>query len=411
MKLRVKIHICFLLLFCSHSFGQISNYNYKREVKGISEQWHRIPLPNEIFGKVSANLRDFRIFGITTDNDTIETPYLLRSTIGKLSEKQISYKLLNVSNNENGYYFTFEIPITEPVNQIDLNFTQQNFDWQIKLEGSHNQNEWFTIIDDYRIISIKNHLTDFHFSKLTFPDSKYRFFRVSVNSNEKPELIAASIIQNEAERGINRNYPIKKINIKENTKTKQTEIDLELQLPVPVNQLKIDIQNQYDYYRPITITYLADSFKTEHGWKYNYNTLTSEIVSSIRENEFTFNSTITQKLRIHIHNQDNSPLTIGSIQISGHIYELVVRFTEQASYFLVYGNKKATIPNYDIDRFTEKIPKTLTELELGKEQQIKKEERKVSTPLFQNKLWLWGVMALIIILLGWFSLSMIRKNH
>ena len=411
MKLRVKIQVCFLLLFCSHSFGQIADYNYKRELKRISGQWHRISLPNEIFGKISNNLNDLRIIGVTASNDTVEAPYLLRSTSEKLSEKQIPFKLLNVSINENRYYFTFEIPTSDPINQIDLHFKQQNFDWKVKLEGSQNQNEWFTLIDNYRIISIKNQLTDFHFTKLTFPDSKYRFFRISFTSKEKPELTATSITQNENESGTYRNYPVRKINITENTKARQTEIDLELQLPVPVNQLKIDIKDNYDYYRPITITYLTDSFKTQQGWKYNYKTLTSGIVNSGGENEFTFNGTITQKLKIYIHNQDNTPLKIGKIQTNGHVYELFARFTEPATYFLVYGNKNAKKPNYDISRFTEKIPKTLTEIELGNEQTIKSGKQQSSVPLFQNKIWLWVIMTVIIILLGWFSLNMIRKNH
>ena len=36
-----------------------------------------------------------------------------------------------------------------------------------------------------------------------------------------------------------------------------------------------------------------------------------------------------------------------------------------------------------------------------------KEVKKVS-PIFENKLWLWAVMGVIILLLGWFTFKMIR---
>ncbi len=84
MKLIIKPSTLLLLLVCSYSYGQIEQYNYKRELIGVSDQWHKVILTDEIFGKVSGNLSDIRIFGITANNDTIETPYLLRLTSEKL---------------------------------------------------------------------------------------------------------------------------------------------------------------------------------------------------------------------------------------------------------------------------------------------------------------------------------------
>ena len=410
MKSRVKILACLLLLACSYSYGQVEQYNHKRELKGISGQWHKIVLPDDIFGKISQNLTDIRVFGITTNNDTVEAPYLLRLTTAKISSKEIAFKTLNASHNDKGYFFTFEIPTKEPINQIRLEFKQQNFDWRLKLEGSQNQQEWYTVIENYRILSIKNELTDFQFTKMTFPSSKYRFFRLLIDSEEKPVLTVAKISQHEVTDGIFKNYPIKEIKTKENKQPKQTEIDIDLQMPVPVSHIKIGITDTFDYYRPFTVQYLTDSIKTEQGWKYNYSTLTSGTLNSLEVNEFKISSTTVQKLKFIIHNQDNQPLTIDTIQINGYVHELMARFIEPATYFLIYGSKKASKPQYDIARFTDKVPETLTTLELGDEQTIEKDELPKTNPLFKNKTWLWTIMTLIILLLGWFSVKMIRKK-
>lgn len=388
----------------------MEQYNYKRELKGVSDQWHKLILPDEIFGKTLPGLTDIRIFGITASNDTIEVPYLLRLTTEKISSKEIAFKTLNTSQNDKGYYFTFEIPTTEPITQIKLGFKQENFDWRIKLEGSQNLNDWFTIVENYRILSIKNEITDFQFTKLIFPSSKYRFFRLLVDSKEKPELTDANITQLVIRDGKFRNYPIKKFIIAEDRKKQETTIDIELQMPVPVSYLNIDVKDLFDYYRPITILHIYDSIKTEQGWKFSYNTLTSGTLNSIDKIGFKFGSTTVKKLKIIIHNLDNRPLTIDSIQVKGYEHELIVRFTEQASYFLAYGNKSSTRPLYDINLFTEKIPFDLTELTLGNEQTIKKSDIPLTEPLFKNKAWLWAIMSLIIIVLGWFSLKMIRKK-
>jgi hypothetical protein len=388
----------------------MEQFDYKRDLNGITELWHKIVVPDELFGKVSQNLSDIRIFGITASNDTVEAPYLMQLATEKISRKEIAFKTLNASHNNKGYYFTFEIPTAEPINQIKLEFKQQNFDWRVKLEGSENRQEWFTVIENYRILSIKNELTDFQFTNLTFPNSKYRYFRLLIDSRERPELIVASIARQKITDGKFRNYPIRKIKTENNKQTRQTEIDIELQLPVRVSHVKIRVADGIDYYRTVIIKCLTDSIKTEQGWKYNYNTLTSGTLNSIEKNEFNFSSSTIQRLKIFIHHHDNQPLNIDTIQVKGYVHELVVRFTEQAEYFLTYGNKRTGKPHYDIDRFIDKIPQKLAALKLGDELPIKKEKISVTEPLFKNKTWLWAIMAIIIFLLGWFTIKMLRKK-
>jgi len=410
MRSRVKICIGLLLLVTPYSYGQLEQYDYKRELKGISGQWHKIVLPDDLFGKVLPDRTDIRVLGITTASDTIEVPYILRLTDEKISRKEVAFKTLNASHSGKGYFFTFEIPTEESVNQIELEFKQENFDWRVKLEGSQDQQEWFTVAENYRILSIQNEWTDFQFTKLTFPPSKYRFFRLLIESEKKPDLTLAKISQLDVTDGIFKNYPIKEIKTKENKRPNRTEIDIDLQMPVPIGHIKIGIADTFDYYRPFTVKYLTDSVNTDKGWKYNYNTLASGTLNSLEVNEFKVSSTTAQRLKFIIHNQDNRPLIIDTIQINGYVHELLARFTEPASYFLVYGNKKAVKPQYDISRFTDKVPGTLTTLELGREQAIEKNELPRADPLFKNKTWLWAIMALIIGLLGWFSVKMIGKK-
>ncbi len=411
MKTRIKISFLLIIMAAySLSYAQMDKYDYKRKLQGISNQWHKIIMPNELFAKTSQNLTDMRIFGLTAGNDTIEVPYILRLTTEKISSKEVAFRTINVSHNSKGYYFTFEIPTKEPINEMKLDFSKVNFDWRITLEGSHNQKEWFTIIRNYRILSIKNKQTDFKFTKLSFPSSKYRFFRLLINSKVKPRLKVASVTQHEITAGSLRTYKIKEINTKHHKQTKQTEVDVELQEPLRISRIKVAVSNAFDYYRPITIKYLTDSIKTEQGWRYNYSTLAYGTLNSLEKNEFKFPSTTAKKLKLFINNQDNQPLTIDTIEVRGYIYELLARFTNQADYYLTYGNRNDSKPNYDIKRFTDYIPKTMTTLKLGDELKIEKSETAPTTPLFKNKTWLWAVMTLIILLLGWFSIKMIRKD-
>jgi hypothetical protein len=103
-------------------------------------------------------------------------------------------------------------------------------------------------------------------------------------------------------------------------------------------------------------------------------------------------------------------LSIEKIQIKGYVHELVARFTEEASYFLTYGNNKASRPNYDIERFIDHVPLSLNALELSNEINLEKHKEPLTDPLFKNMIWLWTIMCLIIIVLGWFSIKMLKKQ-
>ncbi|HET6557140.1 MAG TPA: DUF3999 family protein [Prolixibacteraceae bacterium] len=410
MKLKSKLFALLLLLTVISVYGQMEKYDYKREIKGISGQWHKLTLPDALFSKVSADLSDLRVVGINPAGDTIEAPFLLKRSEEKTMVKEVDFRIVNTSHNEKGYYYTLEIPTKEPVNQIKLEFKQQNFDWKTTLEGSQDQKEWFTIAEEYRILSIKNSMTDFEFTKIAFPDAAYRYFRLHIASNEKPDLLGAKVWQQEVSEGAWKNYPIQKMKVIENKQDRQSEIEIDLPSRVPVSYLKIHVKDSFDYYRPVTIEYLSDSIHTEQGWKFSYQILSSGTLNSLEDNEFKFNSTLLKKIRVLIGNQDNQPLSIGTVEVKGTVHELAIRFTKEARYFLLYGNDQADFPQYDIAQFTDKIPAELPVLEVGDEQRVDKKRVSGTSPLFQHEAWLWVIMGVIIALLGWFTLRMMRKK-
>lgn len=402
-----------LLWLTTFSYGQkVDQYSYQRVLEGVTEQWHHLVLPDEIFAKVSSDLSDIRIFGVDANSDTLEAPYLLQVAAEKVVNTAVPFKRLNTAHNQAGYYFTFEVPTASAINQIRLDFEQKNFDWRLQLEGSQNQNEWYTIVKDYRILSIKNDNTDYQFTTLNFPQAKYRYLRVLIASKEAPELNAASITMRELAEGSYRTYTIQTSETIQNKQTKQTEIELILPLPVPLSEIKIDVLDSFDYYRPVTIQYCTDSIKTEKGWRYNYRTLSNGTLNSLEDNTFKLSgTTIARRLKVLIHNQDNQALKIGAITPKGYVHQLVARFNTPATYYLTYGNPYATKPQYDIARFPDKIPSVTTALSLGEEVTIGQAEEMKSAPLFENKIFLWALMLFIIVVLGGFTLKMMSAKE
>lgn len=409
--MKTKILILLGLFFVNGMFGQIKQYNYKSQLSGINDQWHYLSLPDEMFQNISQTLNDVRIFGITPAQDTVEAPYLIRRMKEKVTNKEVDFKIINRSKNNEGYFFTFEIKEETPINQIVLNFAQKNFDWLATLEGSQDQKEWFTIDENYRLVSIKNRMTDYTFSNITFTESKYRYFRIKINSEVEPMLNSYRVSLRKVVDGIYKTYPIQSFKKEENKKDKSTIVEVSLEKPVPVSSLQIIVNNDFDYYRTMSIKYIADSVKTEKGWKYNYRNLGYATLTSFAPLELKFGSKTLKNIWIEILNQDNQPLNIEKVIVKGYEHHLVARFTEPADYFIAFGKKNATKPNYDINRFSDKIPNDMTALKMGTIQGIDKDAILKTEPLFKNKTWLYGIMVVIIGLLGWFSLKMLKGGN
>lgn len=410
MMLRMKINTFLLLLFSTIvANAQTNGYKFKRNITGVNAVWHSMKLPDQMYKHANAGFDDLRIFGIN-GKDTLEVPYLLKQRADQIISKKIDFKPVNESANANGYYFTFQLNSVTIINQINLAFKEANFNWLVTLEGSNSNTEWFTILKDYRILSIKNNDTDYQFTKLSFPDSKYQYYRLMIKSPEKPGILEALINKTDTIKGTYQDVKYKSFELKNNAVNKETIIDGTLENPVPISYLKLNAQSDFDFYRPIKIEYVTDSFKTDKGVQYNYANLYEGTISSLEKSEYHFDNIITSRLKITIQNNDNKPLRLSGLKLKGNIFEIVARFDNpKLTYALYYGNDKTTTPSYDIANFENKIPKDLTFTAIGEEEKNPAYSIITEKPLFENKAWLWVLMAVIIALLGWFSFKMLRN--
>jgi len=107
MNLKINLFRCFLFCCTSTLFGQLDTYNYQRELKGVTDQWHQIQIPKTVFGKINPSMSDIRIYGITAINDTIEAPYILEKTKGVASHVAVPFKQINTVK-------TNAVKITQP---------------------------------------------------------------------------------------------------------------------------------------------------------------------------------------------------------------------------------------------------------------------------------------------------------
>ncbi len=407
------ISLIFLLSCNEQTDSGKDTCHYIRSIKNVQDKWHEITLPDSMVKKVKDDLSDLGILGIKKNGDTIEVPYIVKPP-RPLVKNNKSIEIINKSKVGHRHFFTFAIDNPTTINNIETVFSNNNFDWLCTLEGSNDNTQWYEILNDYRILSIVNAELNFHYTKLTFSKSNYKYYRLAIDSKDDPLLTTAFI--HEYENNIQDFKPvfkpllIKSMVKKYNKQNRETEVDVLLNEYVPIDCIKINVQDRFDYFRNVTIEGLKDSVKTEKGWIKNYFPLYTGVLNSLDSNAWHFESSRIQKLRIRIHDGDNEPLSIGTLELAGPTYILQARFIEKASYFMTYGNKHLTPPNYDISKFRVKIPENLSQLSIGEEQSAACIEIKLN-PLFEDKIYLWLIMMIIILLLGYFTMLMIKSKQ
>lgn len=422
--MKLKIKSIFSLIFLGISalgFAQKNDFSFKRAIKpNPATEWNKIEIPLPMYEKLNQNFSDIRIYKLS-GKDSLEVPYLLSKTqfasLENETTEYIGFKILNQTKTADGYYFTLESPITADIEEIDLHFSNQNFDWKITLEGSHDQKQWFSILENYRILSIQNSKTDYNFQLLAFEKTNYKFYRIFIPSKETPILQRASMQEKFTPKIEFNKLLINNIKQTNSTKDKNSVITFSLPYKIPVYSLILNIEKNDAFSRPIEIKYLVDSIKTEKGWVKNYETFYygKIIYYGAKDLDFSFsnNDVIWAKdFQIIIENQDNAPIIVKSVNAVSPKYFIYFKPKNEENYFLFYGNKKSSLPEYDLKLIEDKVFKlSKSDAGLSDEEKLPKKEKPTKEPLFKNKGWLWGVMILIICILGFFSYRMLSTKQ
>lgn len=398
-----------LLVFGFMAQAQWSNFRYQRKLEGLQDSWHRIPLSDSIYQHLQPSYGDLRIYGITEGQDTIEAPYLLHINQDSERYTDVDFEMLNQSRRGENYYYTFVLKEPQRINDIELDFEGSNFDWRALLEGSMDQSEWFELVDNQRLLAINKPGVDFRLTRFNFPPSQYKYYRLRITSSVNPGLRGARVRLKQSVEGEWQTIPLKKMEVQENQSLQQTEIELEFHFRQRLDRLRLFVEDTFDYYRPVRMSYLVDSFKTEKGWSYNYHPFSAGLLNSMEPKAFRGSGVLTRRLRISISNKNNQPLRVSRIKAEALTAELKARFNRKAEYYLCFGSAEMGAPSYDISYFQNNIPNVLEALELGPEKVIKMGESNENPGLFTNSLWLWVLMGVIILLLTWFSIKMIRE--
>jgi len=408
MKISSVYYIIFLFIVTQTAFSQDNQFLYKRKIMEIEKEgWYSIKLPDAIFDRLNDRFSNIRILRIS-EKDTVEIPYILHTANDVVTHESVDLNIINKSNKGNIQYFTLALHEAQKVNSLDVIFKQKNFNALIKIEGSHDQQVWFEIADRQRILSIQNEFVDYSFSSVNFSTSAYKYLRITTTPDVPLDIEKISLKNQSISKGVE-NKITSKWKVIEDKNTRQTIVNVLLDHYVPVSKLNLDISHDDDFYRDFSIDYVTDSSLSPKGWIKFYSTISENYVTSINPNTFVFPQVVGKAFRLVIHNHDNRPLKFNAVEFIGPQVMLKAKLQHGDNY-LFYGNPTLGSPSYDLSHFNKSIPDSMPMLSIGIEERVAASIEKTNA-LFDSKVWLWGIMAVLIIVLGFFTLRMMKNPN
>ncbi len=400
-----------LLLLLITLTGTAQSFSWKRGLQTeLSSGWHSFSIPAEISTKTKPGYSDLRIFAINDKNDTTEVPYVLQNSTSSSQKEAENFSILNKTKRDGRFYYTLEQKeVTKKLNEIKLSFSDNNFDLKVTLEGSRNQEEWFEILKDYRITAIQNSRADFQFTTLFTNFSSYKYYRLHYAAPKDPVLINAqhdlSMKQNEGSWWQHKSSIEKVENLK---KEKQTVCLIVLPKPLPVSLVQFYIQDTIDFIRTARIQAIPWPEKNTGTDEEKFINITAGTLNSFDKQQFELDEIITQRIKIIISNNDNAPLTIDSIILKSSKKLLITRVPEASTYLMMYGNKALAAPQYDLAEVLLKMQlPDFGNVTVGAEERNLPEKPK---SWWESNTWLYALMGLIMVMLGGFTLKMMRRK-
>ncbi|MGZ4056999.1 MAG: hypothetical protein ACXVPM_18965, partial [Bacteroidia bacterium] len=269
-----------------------------------------------------------------------------------------------------------------------------------------------------RIVRFQSSEQNFSYTTLNFQNTEYNYFRLKFNDDSSPRITVSNAYAYE-NVSVPGNYNELKINDWKQTdnksvrpgKEKTSEIIVNFPYPYLIDHIMISSKSKSDFYRNINVYGSNGTFHTKKGDIENWFIINTSVLSSEENNPIDCNDAATKKLKIEIINYDDEPIEISDIKAYGEQCRLVANLPVSDNVYLAYGKQNDHAPTYDLVHFKEKIPAALSEINYGKEEIKLNCSTGATNPVVQNKKWLWIAMAGVIVIIGFFALSMVRKEQ
>jgi len=426
-KSKILVVVILLVGMASYVFAlDLAKWKYKAQVT-VEEgtgPYCRLTLTPDIYDTARIDLADIRLLDA---NDQI--PYVLTKPKDITDRLKYSPALINRSTNEDGAAMvTLDFGSQIVKNQIEVDTGGNNFRRAVKIEGSNDNVEFFTVVDTAYVFAV-DHRT--RFEEIDLPANDYRYLRITVEpmatEEKSPVINAVRAFKHESKPA--QRQPVKMVQIEhsEDEKNKSSIYVYDLAYRhLPVSEIELDVADNA-FYRYVTIQGRDEATRkvkidsednrqrfreVEVVWKgivsgtiYRYPEASGKKREKLVLN-VPSGRRIYRYLKIVVSNYDDKPLVINSTSAKMIADNIVFPMQDDIAPTLYVGSPSAGRPRYDLaQRLNNPLQVKARTANIG---------AVINNPLFgqveakplawteKHKVLLWIIMGAVVVVLAGF---------
>jgi len=370
--------------------------------------FYRIFISPSLAVGLNTTFSNVRIFG----EDQKEVPYLF---LADGSDEQVrtfrEYEILS-KKQEAGCCTIIELhnPERKPINNINLVIRNADVTKEAVLLGSDDGEQWFAIKENFLLYPVANATGTSEIKIVDFPLSNYAYYqlRVADSINAPLNILSAGYFETISASRKFTGISSPDTSRKDSVKTKRSYYRMSFDTARIIDNLEFSFTGAPYFMRNARL-FRQRRKSLQNGRMEQSLELIRELqLTSKQPTTIAFDAMKEKELLLVVENDDNPPLEINSIKA----YQLNRYFTaflkKGVRYFVRIGNTDQPAPVYDISFFKDNIPATVPTLMAGDVRLLTGHTPEQPFTFFTTKLFVWGAIILVILILGYMSVGLLR---
>ena len=405
-QMQIAKIIVFPLVLLNGLAGYAQTYSGKASLSKIEkDDFYSIVLTPEITSKLQENNADIRIM----DSKSVEVPYIYENeTAVYRSNAFIEYPIVAKKIIPNSYTsLIIENVAKKAINNICVEIRNSDAVKLSEILGSDDQKEWFGIKSTYVFQNdySENSTTNYHV--IGFPLSNYRYFKIQFSdSNQAPlNIVRAGYFDSKVEQGKFLQIPSPTIFQKDST-DHISYLKLLFKDANRIDRLEFVINGPRYYVRHAELALLVAD---KHHQKHFENIVSFELKSNSPHAIDLPVALQNKEFYLLIKNNNNPSLKITSVKVFQLTQYLKAYLNKGQAYSLVFGNKNAQMPVYDLQYFTDSIPGVLPNVKVGQIVNTKAAAYEMNTAKwYENIILIWTVLLALLLFMAYMVYAMMK---
>ncbi len=365
-----------------------------------------------------------------------QVPYVLVKPEDTPEERKYELALINRSTNADGAAMVtldFEKKVVK--NSIEVMTRGNNFRRAVKVEGSNDNTEFFTLVEHAYVFAVTY---DRRFEQVDLPKNDYRYLRITVApmAREEQSPVIDEVMAFKIEKSVAERHPMEMALIEhsEDEKSKSSIYVYDIAYRhLPVSEIEFDVADD-SFYRYVTVegrdaqtrevkVYGEDNRQRTREVEVKWERIISSTIYRYTEASGKKRERLTLRipsgrrlhryLKITIRNYDDRPVVVESASAKMIAHKIVFANMDNVAPTLYVGSETARTPRYDLGQ------------RLSNPLQVKARAAKLSgitdNPLFgqaeekavawteKHKVLLLVVMVVVALVLGGFILKSFKS--